>query len=303
MNKQIKIQFPDTYTKGGITFSKWSKDDFWQEQFQEWMEDGNVTKNADGTYSTQDAQYTNSLRGMVGLKKYFYNEFIKGQYADGGRVGVEKGDIINIKEGDIISKYEVVQQPRNNKWIEVQKSIYEPRKTLKLSNLYTDEKGSVWHTEGSMYAGGGMIDLFVNDMVKNQIARRTLTIKDNEKFNQFMNDIQPYIDKKIVRVKVNPINKQEVWVSLQKLDSYAGGGMTKRKPKEKVLNVRARGGFTLDDFNPLLDYYDQVVSYKKIGELELQQIVGKNYVEDEFEFNTEKDRDYWYEILSEEQEK
>jgi hypothetical protein len=74
------------------------------------------------------------------------------------------------------------------------------------------------------YAGGGMIDLFVNDMVKNQIARRTLTIKDNEKFNQFMNDIQPYIDKKIVRVKVNPINKQEVWVSLQKLDSYAGGG-------------------------------------------------------------------------------
>ena len=30
MNKQIKIQFPDTYTKGGITFSKWSKDDFWQ---------------------------------------------------------------------------------------------------------------------------------------------------------------------------------------------------------------------------------------------------------------------------------
>jgi hypothetical protein len=49
------------------------------------MEDGNVTKNADGTYSTQDAQYTNSLRGMVGLKKYFYNEFIKGQYADGGK--------------------------------------------------------------------------------------------------------------------------------------------------------------------------------------------------------------------------
>jgi len=166
MEKQIKMEFGDTYAKGGLTFSKWLNDDSWQEQFQEWMEDGNVTKNADGTYSTQDAQYRNRLKNMSELKRYFYNEFIKGQY-----------------------------------------------------------------------------------------------------------------------------------------DSYAGGGMTKRKPKEKVLNVRARGGFTLDDFNPLLDYYDQVVSYKKIGKLELQQIVGKNYVEDEFEFNTEKDRDYWYEILSEEQEK
>jgi hypothetical protein len=88
MAKQIKIQFADdNYAKGGITYSEWSKDDYWQEQFQEWMEDGNVSKNADGTYSTQDAQYTNSLRGIRELRKYFYNEFIKGQYdnyADGG---------------------------------------------------------------------------------------------------------------------------------------------------------------------------------------------------------------------------
>ena len=57
------------------------------------------------------------------------------------------------------------------------------------------------------YADGGIIDSFVDDMVKNQIARRTIKIKDQEKFIKFMNDIQPYIDKKIVRVKVNPINK------------------------------------------------------------------------------------------------
>jgi len=95
MAKQIKIQFADdNYAKGGITYSEWSKDDYWQEQFQEWMEDGNVTKNADGSYSTQDAQYTNSLRGIRELKKYFYNEFIKGQYdsyAGGGKINKSIG--------------------------------------------------------------------------------------------------------------------------------------------------------------------------------------------------------------------
>jgi uncharacterized small protein (DUF1192 family) len=63
------------------------------------------------------------------------------------------------------------------------------------------------------------------------------------------------------------------------------------------------GGYTLEDFNPLLDEYDKVVSYKKIGKLEINQIVGKSQVEDKFLFKTEKDRDYWYEVLSKEQEK
>ena len=85
MAKQIKIQFEDNnYANGGVTYIEWSKDNVWQEQFNDWKEDGNVSKNADGTYSTQDAQYTNSLKGISGLKKYFYNEFIRGQYAEGG---------------------------------------------------------------------------------------------------------------------------------------------------------------------------------------------------------------------------
>jgi len=75
-----------------------------------------------------------------------------------------------------------------------------------------------------------------------------------------------------------------------------------RTPK-KLIKVRARGGYSLEDFSPLFEYYDQVVSYKKVGKLELQQIVGKKDVENEFEFKTEKDRDYWYDILTNEQEK
>jgi len=82
-------------------------------------------------------------------------------------------------------------------------------------------------------------------------------------------------------------------------ETFGRGGRTSKK----VIKVRARGGYSLEDFSPLFEYYDQVVSYKKVGKLELQQIVGKKDVENEFEFKTEKDRDYWYDILTNEQEK
>jgi hypothetical protein len=85
MKKQTEKKIDKTYAMGGLTFSKWSKDNFEQESFNAWKEDGNVIKNADGSYSTQDAQYSNSLKDMDSLKRYYYNEFIKGQYADGGQ--------------------------------------------------------------------------------------------------------------------------------------------------------------------------------------------------------------------------
>ena len=55
--------------------------------FKEWMEDGNVSKNNDGTYSTQDAQYRNKLKDLNELKKYFKKEFAVDEYATGGGVG------------------------------------------------------------------------------------------------------------------------------------------------------------------------------------------------------------------------
>jgi len=81
--------------------------------------------------------------------------------------------------------------------------------------------------------------------------------------------------------------------------TFRRGGRT---PK-KVIKVRARGGYSLEDFFPLFEVYKEVVSYKKVGKLELQQIIGKKDVSDEFEFKTEADRDYWFEILNKEQEK
>ena len=46
-----------------------------QKEFDDWQEDGNVIKNPDGTYSTQDAQWKNKIQGLDGLKQYFIKEF------------------------------------------------------------------------------------------------------------------------------------------------------------------------------------------------------------------------------------
>lgn len=46
-------------------------------QFNDWLEDGNVSKNSDGTFSTQDAQYKNSLKDKEELKQYFYDNFLR----------------------------------------------------------------------------------------------------------------------------------------------------------------------------------------------------------------------------------
>jgi hypothetical protein len=111
MAKQFKIQFADdNYANGGVTYSEWSKDDFWQEQFNAWMEDGNVIKLEDG-YSTQDAQYRNRLKNMSDLKRYFYKEFIKGQYdsySEGG--GVDDLDLTELEKNilkSLLSKLDV----------------------------------------------------------------------------------------------------------------------------------------------------------------------------------------------------
>jgi len=55
--------------------------------FKEWMEDGNVSKNNDGTYSTQDAQFRNKLKDFNELKKYFKREFAVDEYEHGGSMG------------------------------------------------------------------------------------------------------------------------------------------------------------------------------------------------------------------------
>jgi hypothetical protein len=60
-----------------------------QKDFNFWKQDGNVSKNEDGSYSTQDAQWTNNLKDLDALKQYYYKEFLSdsSRYADGGQAG------------------------------------------------------------------------------------------------------------------------------------------------------------------------------------------------------------------------
>jgi len=70
------------YSKGGVL------NEYEQEEFEIWKSDGNVSKNVDGTYSTQDAQWSNKLKNLTELKKYFKKEFFSDSYySKGGTIG------------------------------------------------------------------------------------------------------------------------------------------------------------------------------------------------------------------------
>jgi GNAT superfamily N-acetyltransferase len=80
----------NTYKNGGLTKNnmenkiKFSKEE--HKDFNFWKQDGNVSKNPDGSYSTQDAQWTNRLKDLDALKQYYYKEFLsdRPRYAGGG---------------------------------------------------------------------------------------------------------------------------------------------------------------------------------------------------------------------------
>jgi hypothetical protein len=80
----------NTYKNGGLTKNnmenkiKFSKEE--NKDFNFWKQDGNVSKNPDGSYSTQDAQWTNNLKDLDALKQYYYKEFLsdRPRYAGGG---------------------------------------------------------------------------------------------------------------------------------------------------------------------------------------------------------------------------
>lgn len=48
-----------------------------EEAFNEWKNDGNVAEAGKDVYTTQDSQWSNRIKGIENLKKYYYNEFLK----------------------------------------------------------------------------------------------------------------------------------------------------------------------------------------------------------------------------------
>jgi hypothetical protein len=179
MEKQMHIQFDETYAKGGVTFSQFIKDDYFQQQFKDWMEDGNVSKRADGTYSTQDAQYRNSLKGIGELKKYFYNEFIKGQYADGGKA-VKKYVVV----GEVYDGGEVWKETFDN----LEEAIDLARE---IENGWTDD-GTYYlitiYNETGKKVTEISDDKYFNELTENKLFKKFDLSADTKKTRQIENE-------------------------------------------------------------------------------------------------------------------
>jgi GNAT superfamily N-acetyltransferase len=181
MAKQMKVQYAKNYSKGGVTFSEWSKDDFFQEQFNEWMEDGNVIKFEDG-YSTQDAQYRNRLKNMSDLKRYFYKEFIKGQYNSyaGGGKAVKK----YVVTGNVVDGEEIFKETFDNldEAIELATEIqngWSDDGTLYLITIY-DEKGKKISTISD--------DKYFNELTEHKFFKKVELGAETKKERQVENE-------------------------------------------------------------------------------------------------------------------
>ena len=85
-------------SKGGHVFTQEE-----QESFDFWIEDGNVIEVEKDVYATQDAMYSNRLKGMKALKDYFYKEYLSQNYKHGGEL--EKGIRAEHEHASTINKF------------------------------------------------------------------------------------------------------------------------------------------------------------------------------------------------------
>lgn len=121
------------------------------------------------------------------------------------------------------------------------------------------------------YADGGQIPTpiknLIDDMVNNNIQTKIVRIKDQSKFDKFMQDVKPATEQKLLRVKINPIDSSEVFISLgynsQKFD--LGGGVDVAEPTTqfkyfKGINANYKNAFQLN--KAIEEFVDSVPAEK-----------------------------------------
>jgi GNAT superfamily N-acetyltransferase len=268
MAKQIKIQFADdNYANGGVTYSKWLKDNTWQEQFNDWKEDGNVSKNADGSYSTQDAQYTNRLEDMSALKRYFYNEFIKGQYDSyaGGGKAVKK----YVVKGNVYDGGEIWKETFDN----IDEAI----------ELATEIQNG-WSDDGTYY----LITIY------DEKGKKVATISDDKYFNELTEN------KLFKKVDLSADTKKTRQIENEKLNGYkfklevriADGGATGiyEKTFDSIFDVMDKmNTYYEEDYyayinNEGLDYWED--KYSEIN-------ASRNFIKGKYGWSFVKENNYW----------
>jgi len=72
---ELMVRLEEEINESNIDTSDWDKDT--EADFQFWMAGDDVSKNKDGSYSTQDAQWKNKLKNLDALKDYYAREFLE----------------------------------------------------------------------------------------------------------------------------------------------------------------------------------------------------------------------------------
>lgn len=254
MEKQMKMKFDNNYEDGGVIYSDWLKDDSFQEEFNYWMEDDNVIKNPDGTYSTQDAQYRNSLKDMSELQMYFYKEFIKGQYAEGG-------------EADSFGKGGNVSS--------IEKRVEEVNKLIELANandISVIDSSVTWespmkykpvrYSNGVLYVEYQELDLYKYNRTgeSNWVTKKDKVLKRNMEFDNQLNDIAKMYRKALreenIDYKSAELNKKEPEKVSEKQEGFDDAGTN------MVMYHEAKGNFMI----PKGQIYLWLYEGEKIGE-------------------------------------
>jgi hypothetical protein len=241
--------------------------------FKHWMEDGNVSKNNDGTYSTQDAQFRNKLKNLNELKKYFKKEFAVDDYANGGDVGdfkLNKGlllqDFNKIEESGLFNDVHI-----NTEGIEI---IGGTESTYPHKNYEVKESGK--HFEVS-----DIMDLLKKIPNRNYAYRVKKEIMENDSSEDNLEDYddENYYTYSDIKFVLTPIK-------LSKTKMAKGGGVGGKLKKSKVNITNDMRGEDSDD-------YGTFEIYKNGGNIEVKVVNSdKQYNEKQYDWILgDKDKD------------
>ena len=210
-------------------------------QFKEWMEDGNVSKNNDGTYSTQDAQYRNKLKDLNELKKYFKKEFIVDEYEHGGSMGDTKNAVISYLDKN---KFNYVSKTVNGRFsIKIDDKSFDHGDAIKLEKLgdgistSSQSNSSVWlvfftsqyekggGVHGSNNKNGKYLDSISSDkkskILKNIASHYRISVSDAE------GEVRDADAEMLYEYITNEALRMDVYNDMERGKMAKGGGVGK----------------------------------------------------------------------------
>jgi hypothetical protein len=238
LDSYVDSKYEITYAKGGIL------DAYDQKAFKEWLDDGNVSKNPDGTYSTQDAQYQNRIESLTELKKYFKKEIL--EFAKGGKVdAIKMGDNVHVvaeNKSGVVTNVIANGKSFSVSFANGTKNVYDKNE---LKKVYSDE-------DYDDYAKGGEMD------ERDSMSYARTKGKESIDWDK---ELREYVGSNYS--KLSEREKKEIISDMQKdFDrrySFADGG--EMDDENQRFDVNPNVTSTLANLQPYLDEY----TMRKLG--------------------------------------